>query len=477
MRSTPTKRHGMTSPTRRHFFLPILGFVLVALIIAGFVIPWPRLVGDVLRQQMEAQGLRKVHLTVEALGLNGIKLRDISIGDEPPLRLPAVTVAFNLSDLWNGKLQTLHLDGLEFTATQQSGAWTLTGFSRPPQGSGQNVSNRNVGIGLPLTQQHIAAIPLEQATLTHGSLRLTSPDWSLALPLELNWQKQPTPRLTYQGDSPTFKMGALTVTAITLSATITLNPAQKQWSGAWQLEGLALQGSPIAVPSLTGTGTLGIGADAVQLAGCFNDTTKDWQSCFKADINMNNATQSRLTITHGKMPWTGGVISVRNVTIPLSGNADIQIPVQVKGVSIDTLMQQLTGKRATAQGVVSGTLPVTIKANGAISIAQGQLQAEAPGVIAIDPAAIPGDNEQIALVREVLQNLHYTLLAIGIDNGKDNKPAVTLTVEGRNPDAQNGRAVKLQVHLGGDVLEFAQQSLMSFTDPKQLLRQENNAQK
>lgn len=467
----------MTSPARRHFFLPVLGLTLLTLIVAGFVMPWPRLVGDVLRQQMEAQGLRNVRLTVEALGLDGIKLRDISIGDEPPLRLPVATVAFKLSDLWHGKLQTLRLDGLEFAATQQDGKWAVTGFGQPTQDNGQNVSSQAVGIGLPMTAQHIAAIPLEAATLSHGALRLTAPAWSLALPLELDWQKQPTPSLTYHGDSPTFKMGALTVTAIKLSTAITLNPVQKQWSGAWQLEGLALQGSPLAVPSLTGTGTLSIDADTVKLAGCFDDAAKAWHGCFKADISLKNATQSRLTITSGKLPWTGGVISVQNVAIPLSGKADIQVPVQVKGVSIDTLMQQLTGKRATAQGVVSGTLPVTIKANGAISIAQGQLQAEAPGVIAIDPTAIPGDNDQVALVREVLRNLHYTLLAIGIDNGKDNKPTVTLTVEGRNPDVQNGRAVKLQVHLGGDVLEFAQQGLMSFTDPKQLLRQENNVQK
>ena len=93
------------------------------------------------------------------------------------------------------------------------------------------------------------------------------------------------------------------------------------------------------------------------------------------------------------------------------------------------------------------------------------------------PGAIPGDNQQIALVREILKDLHYSLLSVAVDSGKDHKLSVMLALEGNNLSVYNGRPVKLKVHLSGDVLNFIQQNLTAFTDPKQLLKQGKNAEK
>ena len=461
----------MPAPSRRKRLLTYLTIVLGVLVILALLTPWRRFAEDVLRAGLEAQGLGQVRLTVDRLGLDGVKLRDIALGTDAPVLLPEATIGFSLADLWHGRLQSLRLDGLDLAATQQNGVWRLDGFD-PSENTG-----KSGGLGFPVTLEQIDAVPLTDAALTHSILRLAAPAWSLALPFELVWQKHPAPKLTYQSANPTLKFGAMAGTAESMRVALAFDPGLKQWRGDWRIGGFKLQDAAVDVPILTGTGTVNINADGIKLDGSFIDSEKAWSATFKIDINPMKPAAARLTLAQGSLPWNGGTISMRDVIIPLSGKTDISLPLTIKAVSIDVLMQQLTGKKATAQGVVSGTVPVVIKADGTIRIDQGNLTAETPGVIAIDPAAIPGDNDQIALVREVLQNLHYTLLAIGIDNGADNKLAVSLTVEGKNPDAYNGRPIKLRVHLGGDVLEFVQQSLMSFTDPKQLLRQDDHDKK
>ncbi len=176
-----------------------------------------------------------------------------------------------------------------------------------------------------------------------------------------------------------------------------------------------------------------------------------------------------LTIAHAEMEFQGGKIRVQDVIIPLSGGA-VDATLQVENVPMDALMNALTGKRASATGLVSGKLPLTYLPEGNVILHQGQLSSKAPGKIAMQPEVIPGDNEQVALVREVMQNLHYDVLAVNMDTDAQGKLAVQLHVEGSNPDMAGGQQVKLNVNLSGDVLELIQQSLLT-VDPKKYLEQ------
>ena len=173
------------------------------------------------------------------------------------------------------------------------------------------------------------------------------------------------------------------------------------------------------------------------------------------------------------MPWNGGTIAVNNVNIPLSGTKAFTVPIEIKSVSVDALLQPLTGKRATATGTVSGTLPLTIKPDG-YAFLPGSLSAEQPGTIIMAPDAIPVDNAQLDLLRDVMKDFHYKLLSLGVDNDKKNRLSVTLSLEGNNPAVYNGRPVKLNVHLGGDVLDFVRSS-MSLNDPRDLVKQGTDA--
>ncbi|MEJ0062255.1 MAG: YdbH domain-containing protein [Alphaproteobacteria bacterium] len=250
----------------------------------------------------------------------------------------------------------------------------------------------------------------------------------------------------------------------------------RQWRGKWRIADIVIEGLGLPIAVLNGGGTLTADAERLALDGKLASADHAWQAEFNVDQIFAAPEKSRLNIVRAAMPWNGGKVSAHDVALPLGGQKrDLTIDLQVEKISLDALLQQLTGNRASAQGLVSGALPVTLKADGAILVDEGKLQAIQPGTIAIAPEVIPGDNEQIALVRDVLKDLHYSYLTIGMNSDKEGKLSALLTVEGSNPAVDNGRAVKLNVHLTGDVLSFVQQSLIPLSDPGKLMQQGRNA--
>ena len=175
------------------------------------------------------------------------------------------------------------------------------------------------------------------------------------------------------------------------------------------------------------------------------------------------------------MPWNGGSLAAQNVKIPLNGQSPFDVKIKINQVSADGLMQQLTGKRASATGTISGTLPITIDPDGSIVFHQGILQAEEPGTITLSPEAVPGDGEQITLVREVLKDFHYTSLAMQLNSSEDHRLELRMNLEGSNPQVQAGRRVKINVNLNGDVLNFVQQNLLWLSDPQKIMERGKNA--
>ena len=134
-------------------------------------------------------------------------------------------------------------------------------------------------------------------------------------------------------------------------------------------------------------------------------------------------------------------------------------------------MQILTRERVSATGSVSGDLPLIIERNGNFSFGKGKLQADSPGTITLPPDAIPGDNAQIAMTRDILKNFHYKILSLSISSGMDGKTPILITLEGNNPDMYNGKPVKINVRLSGDVLNLIRQNVLFLTDPKSILKQ------
>lgn len=272
-------------------------------------------------------------------------------------------------------------------------------------------------------------------------------------------------------NSLSFRQGDITVTLHDFAAS--LAPGPKGWQGTWQTGAIEVKGAALPVPPLTGKGSLSWQNPHAALSGTLASADNAYRAAFALDYP--DRAGAILRIGEAAAPWNGGVVSLTDAAMPLNGEAPIILPLRLQRVSLGALMQAATGSRAAATGAVSGTLPLRVGRDGALAFQHGALKADEAGTITLQPDAIPGDNAQVALVREVLQNFHYSEFSMGVDSGKDNKLSMLLSLQGNNPDVYNGRQINLNVHLTGDVIEMLQQSVASFDDPKQLLKQGSHA--
>ncbi|HVY13169.1 MAG TPA: YdbH domain-containing protein [Alphaproteobacteria bacterium] len=449
-------------PTTR-FSFPLL-FVTLAIVLALAVItlPWKTVVEEKLKAALEEQGFHNVQLKVESLGFKTIKLQDISVGAPQPLVLKNVTLNYSVPQLWKGHFGEVIISGLDVVAHQEGKQWVVKGL----EGLSQAPST-GAGFALPNPQ----SIPFRRAQLENSTLRLEGP-WHLELPLNITWQKRPSPEVSYQGANLNFKSGAMAVTAGQASAHMALQADKKLWKGEWQVKNVAVKGAATPLPVLNGGGELQLEGSNLLVSGNLASADKTYAVNFRVNYAGDAPEKSELVLQSAVFPWNNGRLSVAGVNVPLGAKREVLFPIKVEHVSVDALMQTLTGKQATGTGAVSGSLPVIIKPDGSMLIQKGSLQAEAPGKITLSPEAIPGDNEQVALVRDILKDINYKLLSIETEGGQGPEATVIMKLEGYNPAVYNGRPVKLNVRLTGDVLNLVQQSIMPLLDPRVLLKQD-----
>jgi hypothetical protein len=444
--------------------------LVVLSILAVAILPLKAWLEKRLTAYAEAQGFNNVHLTVSHLGFGGISLENISVGEKTPLTLKNFTLGYSLPDLWGGSLHELSLSGLALAASKQDQKWMIPGLENWPGDSKNNAPTL-----IPVTNEQLAAFPLNALKLEDSNLHIASGPWQMDVPLQVVLKKEPAPEFSYKATGIKFKAQSISMTTGDASIKASLKPEGKKWDGAWQLKDVQIAGGDSGVPALSGSGTLSVQADTIEFQGQLGSDDKTYSATFRANYLLNALEKSGLTLAEVTMPWNSGTLSAQDINIPFGASRPLNINLKVQHISLGAVMQQFTGNKASATGVISGTLPVTIGTDGSIILQQGKLLAEEPGIIAMSPDAIPGDNDQVALARDILKNLHYTLLSIGVDNDKDNKLSLLMKLEGSNPDVSAGRPVKLSVHLTGDVLNLIQQNMTALTDPKKLLEQGNNA--
>ena len=257
------------------------------------------------------------------------------------------------------------------------------------------------------------------------------------------------------------------------AASLTLDPLHKgdagNWHGNWNVKGIVVQNLPLLLPSTNAAGSFDADSKTLAMKGDWGSDDKAYQSKFGFRFPYAKPSDSALSLLSFAMPWYGGKVEMKNVTIPFSG-APYTLPVKVTRVSVDALLGGLIGKPGMATGLVSGILPLRVRA-GEMPLPQGGLlAAESEGKLTMPPEVIPGDQEQIAMLREMLKDFHYKVLSLALGSDGKQGLSVTLALEGNNPAMYGGKPVKLNVHFSGDVLDFLTQNLAA-QDTGRYLRQ------
>ncbi len=444
--------------------------VIVGLIVAGiavaFLTPWNAVIGNQITQALTRQGFSDVRLHVTGWNWRGIMLEDLSFGAEAPLSFKNVRADYSLDSLRAGRIEGLSVTGSSILVKQVDDKWLIEGMEHV-------FKPRTDAAPLSVTSltQDLQALPFDKLNVTEGTITISGPDGDVSAPLNIGYSNQER-NAEYQGRSITLRKGNITAIAETLSAQMTLN-ADQHWQGTWTVDSVNVEGAAAPVPPLSGGGTIMAAGSDVKLEGQLQSADKAYLISFRYNHSFDDAKPSTLHIVNAVMPWKEGRLKIANAEIPVGAKRDLNISVQAENISVGELLGAMTGQRVHATGTISGTVPVTLKTNGDMVFHQGGLAAVAPGTISMPPDAIPGDNQQIELVRNILSDLRYTNLSMTLDSSQQNDLGILMTVEGHNPAVYNGRAVKLNVNLTGDVLDFIRQNVMLLTRPEALWEQDN----
>ncbi len=449
-----------------------LGFAsllaVIALVAVLMLAPWRPFVEQKIVAALAQQGITQAHLTIDHVGWQGLTLADISLGDDPPLTLARATIGWQLRALLGGRVEAITLSGLNITLAEGSSGWGLAVLEAL---SARQAPAAPTPIAIPLTQAALARLPLSELRLEEATLRVTGAAVQATLPFTLTGQSGPPARLELKSGATSIGMGKNTLTLGGITLALTLDEAGGQWRGDWQIRDITSPAHAAMIPPLHARGTLTLDADTLLLTGNLSSVDESHRARFTLRHRLHDPTATTLALSKAQLPWNGGTIRLTDTSIALNGTAPIALVLTLADVPVDALLKTLTSERGTATGTVSGTLPMSITRDGRVRIGNSSLRANGPGVITLAPDLIPGDNPQVGLVRDVLKNLHYSVLDLGLTMADGKNLAVLLKVEGNNPDVERGRAVKLQVQLSGDLLDLITQNLTLIQDPESLLQQ------
>ncbi len=444
--------------------------IIGALGVACVVVPWKFIAQDKIKTLLAENGFADATLSLSHIGLSNMQIDKLSLAKDAPALFDKLTLHFSPTDLISGHIRELNFTGLNLDLQQTAAGWLVNGASLKTDKTAQTPTP----IALPVSDAQLALFPLDSMALKDSTFHAATDSWKLEAPMVIQFNKSPESTIVLNSDYVTLIASGATFNAAKLHAKLTLDKTAGAWKGNWETTAIDIKGQDSLIPSLKGAGTIVASTDNIIIEGDFNSADKTTHASFSVTYPLNAPEKAQCRLISAVLPWNKGVISIKNTLIPLSGKDNIHMTLNVEHVPVNALMTMLTGKETMATGEVSGSIPLTIKPDGQIAIGQGKLQTAQPGIITLSPETIPGDNEQVALVRDIMKNLHYNLLSISLEGDANKKLSVMMAVEGNNPDVANGRPVKLGVHLTGDLLNFVQQSLLSLLDPKMFLKQNPN---
>lgn len=284
-----------------------------------------------------------------------------------------------------------------------------------------------------------------------------------------------SPLALLQGGVPTVNLtsvathlGGYLIKMEGVELTDTVKLSSQSFKGHWHVSGITIEDAPVPLPATQAEGDWTYTGDELKATGHWGTQDKTHSADFSYYYKLGDATKASLTIKQFSMPWNDGKVEIKDATLPFSGKP-YTIPLRLVAVAVDAMLQPLTGKRSSATGVVSGEIPLLIRAGEYPMPKGGKLSAQAPGKLTLPPEVIPGDNPQVGMLRDVLKDFHYSVLSASMDSEDGKKLNLSLSLEGNNPAAYEGRPVKLNVHLSGDVLDFLLQT-MNTQDARSLLK-------
>jgi len=431
-------------------FLSLFYICVLCVVIAVFA-PWNMWIAAKIETQMALLGVNDPALSVDHVGLNNIKIIDFSAGED--LSAAIIDATYSLDGLQQYRVQNLEIDQAQLKMIQGEGGWSVAGYHPPATGNAT----------FPPMPQDIKNLPFDTLSLKNSNLHLGGVGWSGDTPFSVNINND----LMFSSHAASFAYGEMKFNIA--GAEVALSPNEEGgWHGTWKVSGLDI---PDAA-HFNGSGDLTVSQEVLTISGSASDEANQINISFDFEYPFAKPEAARLKIIKASMPWGNGLISTSNAIVSILAKGKMTLPVYINKVSVDEVMKIMTGEYVKATGTISGQVPVIIGQDGSVALGKGSLKADQDGSLSMPPDVIPGGGQQIEMTRNILKNFNYNQLQVDISEEGADRIAILLALKGSNPNVQNGRAVHLNVRLGGDVLEFIRSNVIMITQPQSLFRQE-----
>ncbi len=168
-------------------------------------------------------------------------------------------------------------------------------------------------------------------------------------------------------------------------------------------------------------------------------------------------------IHHVAAKIDSGYLQASNIKLdPLPASQEISI--RLDNIPLSKLVQLLSINGLTAQGKLSGTLPITWHADRTLDIRHTTLSTQDKGHISYQPpGGLANGNISVKLVTELFQDFQYDTLHIFLEKPAGEDLSATLDILGKNPKVQKGRPVHLKINASGKLISLLETTWMTLT--------------
>lgn len=170
---------------------------------------------------------------------------------------------------------------------------------------------------------------------------------------------------------------------------------------------------------------------------------------FRYQAQLTEPLAGQLQLHHNQVQLFDGRVNLRNQVYDLSAE-QLLLPVEFNALNLASLLTQYPVSDFTGSGLLSGVIPIRLSTSG-IFVDNGNIEALPPGgELRYSSAALAsyaGSNVSMRTLMSVLENFHYDVLSGAVNYYDDGTLELRLSLQGQNPELENGRPVRLNLVL------------------------------
>ncbi|HRK96981.1 MAG TPA: YdbH domain-containing protein [Alphaproteobacteria bacterium] len=182
----------------------------------------------------------------------------------------------------------------------------------------------------------------------------------------------------------------------------------------------------------------------------------------KGGFSLSGNAHNGVKISAVQFDFSGGVLSATPFTIAPQ-SSEIKTDIVLKNIDIAQLSKLMNSDTLSAQGFVSGNIPV-VMSNSKLQFKAGKLASEGTGYFKYSPeqfpASLQGDDPRMKTVRDALSDFQFSKLSFEMNGPMDGHMTTQLKASGTSP-AFGDRPIDLNLNLEGDLGRVLQSVLQA----------------